>query len=327
MATTTCPILRPTAEEFSDFQKYIYSHVELIEDYGIIKIIPPTDWFIREYNWRDWNISLKAPIKQLVSGRAGVYSLDLIELNEIPLVKYFEYTERVSLKNISDEERERQFWRLLGTPSGLEDPIYGADLPGTLFESSKSSWNVNSLHSLLTLLTENDYNNKLPGITNAMLYFGCWRAMFAFHVEDMNLYSINYLHFGESKSWYSIPERDSKRFENLCDSYYPNDKQNCPEYLRHKTKIISPLRLQKAGIRMHTAVQQTGEIIITFPHSYHAGYNHGFNIAESTNFATSKWIHHGYKARICLCSPSSVSINMEYLEALAYSQSTNNVLK
>lgn len=38
-----------------------------------------------------------------------------------------------------------------------------------------------------------------------MLYFGMWRAMFAFHTEDMNLYSINFLHTGKPKSWYSIP--------------------------------------------------------------------------------------------------------------------------
>jgi len=39
--------------------------------------------------------------------------------------------------------------------------------------------------------------------------------------------------------------------------------------------------------------QEAGEFMITFPFSYHAGYNHGFNCAESTNFATKRWIEYG----------------------------------
>ena len=42
--------------------------------------------------------------------------------------------------------------------------------------------------------------------------------------------------------------------------------------------------------------QEAGHIIITFPYGYHAGYNHGFNLAESTNFATQRWIEYGKRA-------------------------------
>lgn len=60
--------------------------------------------------------------------------------------------------------------------------------------------------TILQLLKAN-----LPGITTAMLYAGMWRSMFAFHVEDVNLYSINYLHRGDPKSWYGVPPGSRQR--------------------------------------------------------------------------------------------------------------------
>ena len=42
--------------------------------------------------------------------------------------------------------------------------------------------------------------------------------------------------------------------------------------------------------------QEAGEFMITFPYGYHAGFNHGFNCAESTNFATRRWIEYGKQA-------------------------------
>ena len=44
--------------------------------------------------------------------------------------------------------------------------------------------------------------------------------------------------------------------------------------------------------------------------AYHSGFNHGFNCAESTNFATRGWILTGAKARPCQCNSDSVKIQM-----------------
>lgn len=57
--------------------------------------------------------------------------------------------------------------------------------------------------------------------------------------------------------------------------------------------------------------QESGEIMITFPFGYHAGFNHGFNCAESTNFAMERWIEYGKRATQCTCSNDMVKISMD----------------
>merc|ERR1719367_1798675 len=54
-------------------------------------------------------------------------------------------------------------------------------------------------------------------------------------------------------------------------------------------------------------------MIVVFPHAYHSGFNHGFNIAESVNFATERWVEYGKRFRDCVCrdQDAEVSINME----------------
>ena len=107
-----------------------------------------------------------------------------------------------------------------------------------------------------------------------------------------------------------MPPSEATRFERLASTSLPQEAQACPEFLRHKQVLIAPMVLNAARIPFATCLQRAGEIVITFPEAYHAGFNHGFNIAESTNFASSRWLTAGRRARVCLCQPYSVRINM-----------------
>ncbi|KAI9491044.1 JmjC domain, hydroxylase-domain-containing protein [Zychaea mexicana] len=203
------------------------------------------------------------------------------------------------------KELERNYWRNLT----FTQPMYGADMAGTLFDKSVRAWNVNSLDNMLNRL-----GVSVPGVNEPYLYFGMWKATFAWHVEDMDLYSINYLHFGAPKQWYAIPTTHTKKFENVMQNLFPQEHKECPEFLRHKTFIISPKLLHNHSIPVHRCVQHEGEFMITFPFGYHAGYNLGLNCAESVNFALDSWIEIGKRAKACSCISDSVMIDVSIFD-------------
>lgn len=314
MAECTCPVFQPTEEQFTNFHAYIKLIEQRFPGMGICKIIPPKSWYVREYDIANIDLKIDTPIRQVGNGRDGSYRIDLIESSPMTVQQMQAFGEINKFDCDDYVEREKKFWRcVMSGISGLGDPIYGADVAGSLFANSPQlshpSWDLNKLENLLRVIQD-----EIPGVNSPMLYVGSWRALFAYHVEDMDLYSINYLHYGEAKSWYSIPPKYRKQFENIAEIYFGEDHRRCREYLRHKTFLFSPKLLKQRGVEVQTVIQFPGEFVITFPGGYHAGFNHGFNIAEATNFATRRWIDIGRHAKPCLCRPQCVHIDVEQLE-------------
>jgi len=201
----------------------------------------------------------------------------------------------------------RKFWRSLS--SSTSAPMYGADNIGSLFEEYKlDGWNLNKIDSLLLHGLD---GKLLGGITSSMLYFGMWRSMFGWHTEDMELNSVNYLHHGAPKVWYAVPPAAANRLESLARSHFGDEANSCREFMRHKNIMMSPMQLKSSGVPYARAVQHEGEFMITFPRSYHAGFNMGWNIAEAVNFATKRWIGFGRKASWCNCERYTVRFDMD----------------
>lgn len=202
------------------------------------------------------------------------------------------------------EQLETAYWKSLT----YAEPMYGADMLGSLFPSNFKHWNVAKLPNILDLM-----DSKLPGVNDAYLYAGLWKATFAWHLEDQDLYLINYIHFGAPKQWYSIPQDECSRFFDLMKDLFSEEYRMCPEFLRHKTFLVSPQLLAKHGIRHNKLVHREGEFVITYPFGYHAGFNYGYNLAESVNFALDDWFPFGRKTKKCECISDSVGINVDQI--------------
>lgn len=114
--------------------------------------------------------------------------------------------------------------------------------------------------------------------------------MFGWHKEDLDLYSINYVHKGKPKFWYGINMSCHDKFEDLARRKFQEGFKKCSEYLRHKTTMIHPSSILSNGIKMTRAIHREGEFVVTRAKGYHAGFNSGFNIAEAVNFALPKWL-------------------------------------
>lgn len=311
-------VFRPTWDEFKDFKKYLEKiESEGIEAYraGIAKIIPPKEWVARRtgYNLRTnkdlAQMKIPKPICQVVQGNRGVYQSINVQKRTMTVEEYEKHatSDRYKTPPFNDfEELERKYWKNITFVA----PLYGADLKGSITDPSCKEWNIERLGSILDYV-EQDYGIEINGVNTAYLYFGSWKTSFAWHTEDMDLHSINYLHYGAPKFWYSIPTPHIRRFERLADGLFPQMKKNCSAYLRHKMCMISPMILRQNSIPYNKIVQHEGEIMVTFPCGYHSGFNTGFNAAESTNFATPRWVEFGKRATRCFCRPDTVNISMD----------------
>nr|XP_008107692.1 PREDICTED: lysine-specific demethylase 4A [Anolis carolinensis]XP_008107693.1 PREDICTED: lysine-specific demethylase 4A [Anolis carolinensis]XP_008107694.1 PREDICTED: lysine-specific demethylase 4A [Anolis carolinensis]XP_008107695.1 PREDICTED: lysine-specific demethylase 4A [Anolis carolinensis]XP_016848707.1 PREDICTED: lysine-specific demethylase 4A [Anolis carolinensis] len=300
----------PTMEEFKNFSRYIaYIESQGAHRAGLAKVVPPKEWKPRRWYDDIDDVIIPAPIQQVVTGQSGLFTQYNIQKKAMTVREFrrIANSDKYCTPRYTDfEDLERKYWKNLT----FNAPIYGADVNGTLYDKHVDDWNIGHLNTILDVV-ENESGITIEGVNTPYLYFGMWKTSFAWHTEDMDLYSINYLHFGEPKSWYCVPPEHGKRLERLAKGFFPGSAQNCEAFLRHKMTLISPSILKKYGIPFDKVTQEAGEFMITFPYGYHAGFNHGFNCAESTNFATLRWIEYGKQSVLCSCRKDMVKISMD----------------
>uniref|UniRef100_A0A670IEX7 [histone H3]-trimethyl-L-lysine(4) demethylase n=1 Tax=Podarcis muralis TaxID=64176 RepID=A0A670IEX7_PODMU len=202
---------------------------------------------------------------------------------------------------------EKEFWRLVST---IEEDVtveYGADIASKEFGSGfpvrggkiklkpeeeeylDSGWNLNNMpvmeQSVLAHITADICGMKLP-----WLYVGMCFSSFCWHIEDHWSYSINYLHWGEPKTWYGAPGYAAEQLEDVMKKLAPELFESQPDLLHQLVTIMNPNTLMSHGVPIYRTNQCAGEFVITFPRAYHSGFNQGFNFAEAVNFCTVDWL-------------------------------------
>ncbi|ETW09373.1 hypothetical protein, variant 1 [Aphanomyces invadans] len=158
-----------------------------------------------------------------------------------------------------------------------------------------SPWNLTNLPklngSMLQYLDED-----IKGVMVPWMYVGMCFSTFCWHVEDHNFYSISYLHRGAPKTWYGVPGHAADKMESVMRKVTPGLFGSQPDLHMQLVTMFSPETLQKHGVPVYRATHYPNEFIVTYPSSYHGGFNNGFNLAEAVNFATPDWISWGHIA-------------------------------
>ncbi|GAV57257.1 JmjC domain-containing protein/JmjN domain-containing protein/zf-C5HC2 domain-containing protein/FYRN domain-containing protein/FYRC domain-containing protein [Cephalotus follicularis] len=210
------------------------------------------------------------------------------------------------------EDIEGEYWRIVEQPTDEVEVCYGADLETGIFGSgfpkesstvaeghsdqyAKSGWNLNNLPRLPGSVLSFE-GCDISGVLVPWLYVGMCFSSFCWHVEDHHLYSLNYLHWGDSKIWYGVPGSHASTLENAMRKHLPDLFEEVPTLLHELVTQLSPSVLKTEDVPVYRAVQHSGEFVLTFPRAYHSGFNCGFNCAEAVNVAPVDWLAHGQHA-------------------------------
>ncbi len=202
---------------------------------------------------------------------------------------------------VTEDDIEREFWRLVASLEETVEVEYGADIHSTTHGSgfptvedkpddpyASDPWNLNVTPMAEGSLFRN-IKTDISGMTVPWLYVGMIFSTFCWHNEDHYAYSANFQHFGSTKTWYGIPADDAEKFENAMREAVPELFETQPDLLFQLVTLLTPEQLKKAGVRVYALDQRAGQFVITFPQAYHAGFNHGFNLNEAVNFAPKDW--------------------------------------
>lgn len=89
---------------------------------------------------------------------------------------------------------------------------------------------------------------SISGIVVPWAYVASKYSTFAWHTEDLFLYSFNYMHEGGCKTWYTVPLEDVEKFRAVMLREYQEELKKRPTLLDEVTIFFSPLRLVKEGV-------------------------------------------------------------------------------
>lgn len=213
-------------------------------------------------------------------------------------------------QSLSQYQIEEAYWKLLNDPSQNVEVEYGLDIhssvQGTAFSKPEANlhdaailepWNLNNVPFNRPSIFE-FVSSDIPYMCEPWINVGMIFSTKSWHFEDYFSYLMHYHHFGDTKTWYSIPAEDYDKYMALLEQITGSDKiTKNPKSLLESQYMLSPDFLKEHGIRCYAVNQNPGEYVVTFPKSLHAEMNHGFNYSELVNFLEPEhWFDYGFQS-------------------------------
>ncbi|XP_017715112.1 PREDICTED: lysine-specific demethylase 5C-like [Rhinopithecus bieti] len=122
-------------------------------------------------------------------------------------------------------------------------------------EYATSGWNLNVM-PVLEQSVLCHINADISGMKVPWLYVGMVFSAFCWHIEDHWSYSINYLHWGEPKTWYGVPSLAAEHLEEVMKKLTPELFDSQPDLLHQLVTLMNPNTLMSHGVPVST--QATG---------------------------------------------------------------------
>lgn len=216
--------------------------------------------------------SVKLTDKMNLAGRTQKYNLlkdGLIQIEHgaSKQIRFEDFVTRASViqrqntfnTGITDVNCNVRYWKnlykIIDNKQYQEEfaPIYAKDQEFSLFNPIVETWNLNNLTPEDSLIHDYDCFPIMPGINTSYSYIAMDGTSFATHIENSNLYSINYMHrienFDGLKKWNVV----SKTYKNVLESTLKSVCQEmCNSPLRHKNIIVTPKILEMHKIPYST---------------------------------------------------------------------------
>ena len=235
----------------------------------------------------------------------------------------------------NEQDRDAEFFSVVRMEDDNARPCYASEIPcnqGVL--DGALPWSPCRL-PLLPQSPLRVLGWPSSGINAPQLFIARRFSFFAWHTEDLDLFSCNYMHFGAPKTWYAVSSEQRDDFEKAAESIEcgrtllkvklkgkgkSSDKlseklptatesvsvekvtnQERQKFHRasvayHRVHMTDPAMLATKGIKITRYIQRPGDLVITLPGAYHGGFSHGVSVAESSNFADEAWLDTGLAA-------------------------------
>ncbi|XP_069469660.1 protein Jumonji isoform X2 [Ambystoma mexicanum] len=204
-------------------------------------------------------------------------------------------------KEPSIPEIEQEYWRLVNEKDchvavhcgRVDTNTHGSGFPvGKAEPFSRHGWN-------LTVLPNNSgsilrHLGAVPGVTIPWLNIGMVFSTSCWSRDQNHLPYIDYLHTGADCIWYCIPAEEESKLDNVVHTLLQGNGTPGLQMLESNV-MISPEVLCNEGIKVHRAVQQSGQFIVCFPGSFVSKVCCGYNVSETVHFATTQWTSMGFR--------------------------------